>query len=99
MNDEQSVSVTINGRRYEQTVPIRMLLVDLLRDVLGLTGTHVACSYEGRCGACTVIVDGNAVKSCMMLASILVRRPPIVRFALPNSNLLRVALREKYNFG
>jgi len=68
MNDEQSVSVTINGRRYEQTVPIRMLLVDLLRDVLGLTGTHVACSYEGRCGACTVIVDGNAVKSCMMLA-------------------------------
>lgn len=68
MSNDQSVSVTVNGRRHVQTVPIRMLLVDFLRDVLGLTGTHTGCSYEGRCGACTVIVDGDAVKSCMMLA-------------------------------
>lgn len=65
---EQRVSVTVNGRVYERLVPIRMLLVDFLRDVLGLTATHVGCTYEGRCGACTVIVNGDAMKSCMMLA-------------------------------
>lgn len=65
---EQPVSVTVNGRKHERTVPIRMLLVDFLRDELGLTATHVGCTYEGRCGACTVVVDGDAMKSCMMLA-------------------------------
>ena len=65
---EQLVSVTVNGRKYERTVPLRMLLVDFIRDTLGLTGTHVGCTYEGRCGACTVVVDGDAMKSCMMLA-------------------------------
>lgn len=63
-----TVSVKVNGRQYVETVPIRMLLVDFLRDVLGLTGTHVGCSHEGRCGACTVVLDGDAMKSCMMLA-------------------------------
>jgi carbon-monoxide dehydrogenase small subunit len=62
------VAVTINGQQYDEDVPLRMLLVDFIRDVAGLTGTHVACAWEGRCGACTVLVNGEAVKSCMMLA-------------------------------
>ena len=66
MNKE--VSITINGEVYQQSVPIRMLLVDFIRDVAGLTGTHVACTFEGVCGACTVHLDGEAVKSCLMLA-------------------------------
>lgn len=65
---EQLISITVNGRRYEKSVPIRMLLVDFLRDEIGLTGTHIGCTYEGRCGACTVVLEGDAVKSCMMLA-------------------------------
>jgi len=66
MNKE--ISITINGEVYHQSVPIRMLLVDFIRDVAGLTGTHVGCTYEGVCGACTVHIDGEAVKSCLMLA-------------------------------
>jgi carbon-monoxide dehydrogenase small subunit len=62
------VAATINGQQYDEDVPLRMLLVDFIRDVAGLTGTHVACAWEGRCGACTVLVNGEAVKSCMMLA-------------------------------
>ena len=65
---KQPVAITINGRRYAADVPLRMLLVDFIRDVAGLTGTHVGCTYEGRCGACTVVVDGEAMKSCLMLA-------------------------------
>ena len=68
MTDHRTITVTINGDRYQRDVPIRMLLVDFIRDVLGLTGTHVGCSFEGRCGACTIVVDGEAMKSCMMLA-------------------------------
>jgi carbon-monoxide dehydrogenase small subunit len=64
----RSVSITINGEPCEANVPIRMLLVDFVRDVAGLTGTHVGCGHEGRCGACTVLLDGEAVKSCMLLA-------------------------------
>lgn len=66
MNKE--IKLTINGEVYQQSVPIRMLLVDFIRDVVGLTGTHVACTFEGVCGACTIHVDGEAVKSCLMLA-------------------------------
>src|SRR5579862_9297054 len=62
-----TVSLTINGERYERTVLARQLLVHFLRDTLGLKGTHVGCD-TGSCGACTVIVDGRLVKSCMMLA-------------------------------
>lgn len=62
------ISVTINGTRYEENVPERLLLVDFLRDTLALTGTHVGCTYEGVCGACTIHLDGEAVKSCLMLA-------------------------------
>ena len=66
MNKE--ISITINGEVYQDSVPIRLLLVDFIRDVAGLTGTHVGCTFEGVCGACTVQLDGEAVKSCLMLA-------------------------------
>jgi aerobic-type carbon monoxide dehydrogenase small subunit (CoxS/CutS family) len=64
----RTVRITINGEVFEETVPIRMLLTDFIRERAGLTGTHVGCTYEGVCGACTVHVDGEAVKSCLMLA-------------------------------
>ena len=57
----------INGREYRGEVEPRTLLVYFLRDELNLTGTHVGCD-TGHCGACTVVVDGRAVKSCMVLA-------------------------------
>jgi len=65
---ERKVSITINDQLYESTVEIRLLLVDFIREVAQLTGTHVGCSVEGRCGACTVILDGRQAKSCLMLA-------------------------------
>lgn len=61
------LALTVNGGRHEQEVEPRLLLVQYLRDVLGLTGTHVGCE-TGLCGACTVMLDGMAIKSCMMLA-------------------------------
>ena len=62
-----SVAITVNGERYEREVEARKLLVHFLRDDLDLTGTHVGCD-TGNCGACTVLLDGRAVKSCMLLA-------------------------------
>ena len=61
------VSMTVNGRPVSGDVEDRTLLVTFIRDKLGLTGTHVGCD-TGQCGACTVHVDGRAVKSCNMLA-------------------------------
>ena len=61
------VAITVNGVRYEQDVEPRLLLVHFLRDTLGLTGTHVGCDTSN-CGACTVHLDGDAVKSCTVLA-------------------------------
>ena len=61
------VAVRVNGESYEEDVEPRMLLVQLLRDRLGLTGTHVGC-VVGECGACSVLDDGALVKSCLMLA-------------------------------
>lgn len=61
------VTVNVNGQEQEALVPPRLLLCDFLRDVLDLTGTHVACSH-GACGACTVLLDGRPVRSCLMLA-------------------------------
>ena len=61
------IEVTVNGKRQAQEVEPRLLLVHFLRDTLGLTGTHVGCDTS-QCGACTVLVDGEAVKSCTVLA-------------------------------
>ena len=61
------ISVEVNGEVYERDVAARRLLVHFLRDELELTGTHVGCD-TGNCGACTVHLDGQAVKSCMLLA-------------------------------
>jgi aerobic-type carbon monoxide dehydrogenase small subunit (CoxS/CutS family) len=61
------VDVEVNGRRYSEDVEPRLLLSDFLRHTLGLTGTHVGCEH-GVCGACTVRVDGRAVRSCLSLA-------------------------------
>ena len=61
------VSVEINGTTYEREVDVRRLLVHFIRDELDLTGTHVGCD-TGNCGACTIHVDGEPIKSCMMLA-------------------------------
>ena len=61
------MSVTINGRAESHRVPARLLLSDFIRDVVGLTGTHVGCE-RGFCGACTVIVDGDAIRSCSTFA-------------------------------
>ena len=63
----RAISLEINGERVEMEVPARRLLVHFIRDDLGLTGTHVGCD-TGNCGACTVQLDGEPVKSCMMLA-------------------------------
>jgi carbon-monoxide dehydrogenase small subunit len=63
----KTISVTVNGVRHERTVDVRTLLVDLLRDELHLTGTHIGCE-EGICGACSIEVNGELVKSCLMLA-------------------------------
>ena len=62
------VSVRVNGREYERDVEPRLLLVHFLRDELGLTGTHVGCDTSN-CGACTVKLDGDTVKSCTVLAA------------------------------
>jgi carbon-monoxide dehydrogenase small subunit len=62
-----SVTLTINGELYEGDVEPRTLLVQFLRDQAGLTGTHVGC-VVGECGACSVLVGGDLVKSCLMLA-------------------------------
>ncbi|MEO8438337.1 MAG: (2Fe-2S)-binding protein [Chloroflexota bacterium] len=63
----QHITVTVNGEAHEADVEPRLLLVHLLRDTLGLTGTHVGCDTSN-CGACTVHVDGESAKSCTMLA-------------------------------
>jgi len=65
--DKVSVQVTINGRNYRRDVEPRLLLVQLIREELGLTGTHIGCDVT-YCGACTILIDGDPVKSCTMLA-------------------------------
>jgi len=65
---ERTIRVTVNGRAHEQTVESRKTLADFLREDLGLTGTHLGCEH-GVCGACTVIVDGAAVRSCLLFAA------------------------------
>src|SRR5438067_732139 len=63
-----TVAVTVNGVRYTRSVEVRKTLVDFLREDLGLTGTHVGCEH-GVCGACTILLNGETARSCIMLAS------------------------------
>jgi carbon-monoxide dehydrogenase small subunit len=67
MSDLHNVSISVNGTLYERAVEPRLLLSDFLRHDLGLTGTHVGCEH-GVCGACTVLFDGQPVRSCLMFA-------------------------------
>lgn len=67
MTDLYPIKVTVNGKLYERSVEARLLLSDFIRHELGLTGTHVGCEH-GVCGACTIIFDGQAVRSCLMFA-------------------------------
>ena len=67
VSSDRSITVTINGTTYEREVEARKLLIHFIRDDLDLTGSHIGCD-TGNCGACSVIVDGMLVKSCMMLA-------------------------------
>ena len=62
----KSIRITVNGEARALGVPARRTLADVLRDDLGLTGTHLGCE-QGVCGACTVLVDGEPVRSCLML--------------------------------
>jgi carbon-monoxide dehydrogenase small subunit len=64
---QHPIGVTVNGTRYERSPEPRLLLSDFLRHELGLTGTHVGCEH-GVCGACTVLLDGEAVRSCLVFA-------------------------------
>jgi len=63
----QTIGVEVNGTTYEREVEARRLLVHFIRDDCDLTGTHVGCD-TGNCGACTILLEGRAVKSCMLLA-------------------------------
>ena len=67
MIDRHPISVTVNGVSYEKEVEPRLLLSDFLRETLGLTGTHVGCEH-GICGACTILLNGDSVRSCLTLA-------------------------------
>ncbi len=67
MAETRKIAVTVNGRRHEAEVETRYTLADFLRHQLGLTGTHLGCEH-GVCGACTVLLDGLSVRSCLMLA-------------------------------
>jgi carbon-monoxide dehydrogenase small subunit len=67
MDNLFTVKVTVNGVAYQRTVEPRLLLSDFLRHELGLTGTHVGCEH-GVCGACTILFEGEAVRSCIMFA-------------------------------
>lgn len=67
MNSSHDVETTVNGKPYQRNVEARLLLSDFIRHELGLTGTHVGCEH-GVCGACTVLLNGQAVRSCLMFA-------------------------------
>jgi carbon-monoxide dehydrogenase small subunit len=67
MSESRAIDVTVNGVRRAAEVPVRLTLADFLRHRLELTGTHVGCEH-GVCGACTVLLDGRSVRSCLLLA-------------------------------
>ena len=64
---KMDIGVTVNGQKYTASIEPRLLLSDFIRDTIGLTGTHVGCEH-GVCGACTIFVNGDSVRSCLMLA-------------------------------
>jgi len=67
MSGRMNISVTVNGKQYERSIEPRMLLSDFIRHELGLTGTHIGCEH-GVCGTCTVLFDGEPVRSCLIFA-------------------------------
>ncbi|MEK9691675.1 MAG: (2Fe-2S)-binding protein, partial [Rhodospirillaceae bacterium] len=67
MGETRKISVTINGKKYEEEVEVRFHLADFIRQQLGLTGTHLGCEH-GVCGACTILLNGQSARSCLMLA-------------------------------
>ena len=67
MGETRKISVTINGQKYEEEVEVRFHLADFIRQQLGLTGTHLGCEH-GVCGACTILLNGESARSCLMLA-------------------------------
>lgn len=67
MANLQKIKVTVNGKTYEREVEPRLLLGDFLRESLGLTGTHFGCEH-GVCGACTILLNGDSVRSCLLFA-------------------------------
>ena len=67
MNERREIKITINRTRYAVTVEPRRTLVDVIRDDCGLTGTHIGCEH-GVCGACTILLDGEPMRSCLMFA-------------------------------
>ncbi len=67
MSGKRDIALGINGRRYDLTIEARRLLADVIRDDCGLTGTHLGCEH-GVCGTCTVLVEGEPIRSCLMFA-------------------------------
>jgi 2Fe-2S iron-sulfur cluster protein len=67
MGETRKIALTVNGKRYQEEVEVRLTLADFLRHQLGLTGTHLGCEH-GVCGACTILLDGRSARSCLMLA-------------------------------
>jgi aerobic carbon-monoxide dehydrogenase small subunit len=67
MGEKRKVALTVNGKRYEEEVEVRVTLADFIRHQLGLTGTHLGCEH-GVCGACTILFDDRSARSCLMLA-------------------------------
>lgn len=97
---EHKIELTINGRRHAATVEARTSLGEFLREGLGYTGTHLACEH-GVCGACTVQVDGTAMRSCLMLAVQAdgCEVTTVEGLAAPDGTLHRVQQALKENFG
>jgi aerobic-type carbon monoxide dehydrogenase small subunit (CoxS/CutS family) len=87
LNDKLDLTLNINGRDHAVRVEPRKTLVDTIRDDCGLTGTHIGCEH-GFCGACTVIVDGEAVRSCLMFAVQAHGKPIRTVEGLANGNAL-----------
>src|SRR3954467_6626352 len=100
MDETRRISVEINGKTYEEEVAVRITLADFLREKLGLTGTHLGCEH-GVCGACTVMLDGVSVRSCLMLAVQASGREVLTVEGLgdpENLHPLQQALRESHAF-